>query len=60
MYHVVYKEDLSDFYSKGINIKADNPIKALEEFKILKPNATFLAMYIITEYVYLPSYKVHN
>jgi hypothetical protein len=60
MYHIVYKNNLSDFYSKGINIKADNPIKALEEFKELEPNATFLAMCIITEYIYLPNYKIHS
>ena len=53
MYHIVYKKEKSDFYSHGMNIEANDPIEALTKFKELEPSSIFLAMYIVTEHLYL-------
>lgn len=45
-YHLLYKEDESQFYSTGYNILTDSPENAIKQWRIDHPEAYFLACYI--------------
>lgn len=58
-YHILYKEKSEDVYSKGENVEADDPIKAISSFSVGKANENktfvFLGMYCTTNMSLLES-----
>jgi hypothetical protein len=44
-YHIVYKEQEDDFYSKGVNITANDPIQALAVFYTANKDNIFICMH---------------
>lgn len=47
-FHIVYKESISDFYSKGENIEAESIEDALKFFRDKYPDATYVASHSCT------------
>lgn len=44
-FHIIWKDEEDDFYSKGHTFTANNEGEALQAFRKEHPNAIFLAMY---------------
>ena len=43
-YHITYFESKESYYSKGVNIEAKSPKKALKLFKKIYPKVMFFSM----------------
>ncbi len=43
-YHITYFESKENYYSKGVNIEAKSPKKALKLFKKTYPKVIFFSM----------------
>ena len=48
MYHIVYKIE-GHLIPTGVTIKAENPIKALNNFVVTHPHDQFIVMYKVNE-----------
>lgn len=44
VYHITYFESSSCYYSKGINIEANNELKAMKIFRKVYPKVVFFSM----------------
>lgn len=44
-YHILYKNQIEDFYTQGVNVKATNEYQAINEFNDNHPSKIFCAMY---------------
>jgi hypothetical protein len=44
-YHIVYYESSEDYYSRGVNIEADNEVEALIKWRQENPGKIFWAMF---------------
>jgi len=45
-YHIVFKDHVDDFWSKGFSLEATDEIEAIKEWRQSNKTAVFFAIYI--------------
>lgn len=56
-YHILYKENLSDFYAKGFNIESQSMSSAIISFEEQNPNVEVIFCMDLNSVNYIPKNK---